>query len=213
MSGRVQTIRFVLSALLALPATASTIYSNVTTDTGDTLVYKSNGFTEIGDQIHLAGTERFGSQATVQFFSDGSAGTFDAVLRLFQLGSPVGLQIGPDFIVTGYSAPSDDVVNVPFSLLGTLLPDDLVFTASISSASPGVDILGVDLFEPPATGISDNTFAIAKTLSGYATVVTANENVYFALQASSSASTPEPASFGICLGGLVLFAWARRRGR
>jgi len=180
------------------------VYSNTTTDTGDTLAYAANGFTQIGDQIMLAGpaSDRYATSGTVQFFSDGGAGTFDATLQLYAVGAPVGAQIGSDFNITGISAPAGDVVNVTFDLGGILVPDNLIFVVSVANFSAGVDILGVDMFEPPTIGVSDPTFAIANDGTGLSTVGTPNEDVYFELQAT----TPEPGSLLLCAaGGLVLF--------
>jgi len=191
--------------LLTAPLHAAIVYSNTTADTGDTLVYAANGFTQIGDQIQLAGTARVATSATVQFFSDGLAGTFDATLRLFNVGSPVGAQIGPNFIQTGIAAPANDVLNVTFTLPNILVPDSLIFTVSVANLSAGVDIAGVDMFEPPFPGSSDNTFAIANNGSGFVQTGTQNENVFFELQAN----TPEPSTF-VLGAAAVLLAWKRR---
>src|SRR5262245_39566358 len=86
---------------LSLTAAGAVVYSNTTTDTLNTIAYAANGFVELGDQVQLAGTERNATLATVQFFNFGSAGTFDATLRLFEVGSPVGSQIGGNVLVSG----------------------------------------------------------------------------------------------------------------
>jgi hypothetical protein len=71
--------------MIAARAEAVLVYSNTTTDTFNTLLYSTGPFTEIGDQITLAGTERLAQSAQVLFFSVGSAsGTFDATLRLYE---------------------------------------------------------------------------------------------------------------------------------
>ena len=198
--------------LLSAQAFASTIvYSNTTTDTGDTLGYTANGFTQIGDQIQLAGVDRLASMATVQFFNDGSSGTFDATLRLFNVGSPVGTQIGSDFVLTGISAPASDVFNVAFNLADLVVPDNLIFTVSVANPSAGVDIVGLDMFEPPTVGSSDNTFAIANDGTNFIQASTANENVFFELQATSAAATPEPVTAGLAGSALLALVLLRRR--
>jgi hypothetical protein len=188
------------------------IYSNTTTDTGDTEAYTINGFTQIGDQLALAGTARLATLATVQFFSDGSAGTFDATLRFFAIGpnsgTPVGSQLGSDFVLTGISAPSNNVVNVPFSLSNLAVPDNVIFTVQVSNFSSGVDINGLSMFEPPTIGSSDNTFAIANTGSGFIQTPTANENVFFELQ---GVDIPEPVTTGLAGSALLAFLLLRRR--
>jgi hypothetical protein len=195
----------------------STVYSNVTTDTFDTAGYSFNNATQIGDEITLAGTDRLATDATVQFFSDGSAGTFDATLELFSViaGSPpVGTQIGTDFVVAGIGAPGDaggDEVNVTFTLPNLLVPDNLIFLVSVRNLGAGVDILGVDMYEPPTIGSSDPNFAIAAEGGSFVQVVTADEDVFFQLDATSSASTPEPTPAALVGSVLLAIAVARRR--
>ena len=197
--------------LLSAQAFAGTIiYSDIASDTGDTLAYSANGFTQVGDQIQLAGIDRLASLATVQFFNDGSSGTFDATLRLFNVGSPVGGQIGSDFVLTGISAPASDVFNVSFALPNLLVPDNLIFTVSAGNASAGVDIIGLDLFEPPTVGSSDNTFAIANDGTNFVQAATANENVFFELQATSAVSAPEPVTAVLAGSALLAFILFRR---
>ena len=113
---------------------ASTVYSNTTTDTMDTIFYSVGSYSELGDQIHLAGTDRQTTSATVQFFNNGSTGTFDATLRFFLVGSPVGTRIGPSFM-SGISAPASGVFNVTFSGLNTVVPTDVIFTVALSNAT------------------------------------------------------------------------------
>jgi hypothetical protein len=202
----------VLAFSLPLTALAGTIvYSNTTTDTGDTLSYAANGFTQIGDQITLSGTDRLATSATVQFYSDGSAGTFDATLRFFDVGSPVGVQIGSDFTMTGISAPSNNVFDVAFTLPDLLVPDNLIFTLQVSNFSSGVDINGLDMFEPPTIGLSDNTFAIANDGSGFLQTPTSAENVFFELDATQPATVPEPGPAGLTGSALLAILLLRRR--
>lgn len=195
------------------------VYDNTATDLGTTLAYAVNGYTEIGDQIHLGGTERVASQATVQFFNNGSAGTFDAILRLYMVGpdsgTPVGSQIGPDVSLSSVVAPATNGLtgfNVVFLLSGILLPDDLIFTVEISNQSAGVDILGLDNYGPtPSTGSSDSSFAIARNGSGFLQVLTADENLFFELQANADVGVPEPSTFALAAAVLAGFAGVRRK--
>src|SRR5713101_3416210 len=61
-------LRIVVAAacIISTSAFAALVYDNSATDTGDTLVYGANGFSQIGDQVHLAGTGRLATSATVQ---------------------------------------------------------------------------------------------------------------------------------------------------
>ena len=196
-------------ALLALtPAYAVTVYNNTVTDNGGTLSYSLNNSTQLGDRILLSGTERYATLATVQFFNSGPAGSFDAALRLFNIGSPVGSQLGSTYTVTGIAAPETDVLNVTFTIPSLLVPNELIFTIEVANQS-GVNIFGLDMFEPPFVGSSDNTFGIGFDGSSFNLVSTQSENVFFALDAS--ATSPEPSTLVLAAAaGLFL---VRRRVR
>lgn len=196
------SLSFVLLTLgLGSRLLASTLlYDNTTTDTGDTLLYSVGNYVALGDQIQLvsAGTA---TQAEVQLFNNGTGGTFDAELDLFNVGAPVGSFLGSSQL-TGISSTGMDVLNLTFDFgAGIAVPQDLIWTVSISNTSPGMD-LGVDFYEPPTTGFSDNTFMIAATSGpSYFQLGTNMENVFF--QLSGATSTPEGSSFTL-LGSALL---------
>src|SRR5258708_29710984 len=107
--------------LMPLALQAATVYSNTFTDTGQTAFYSSGPYSRIGDLIALGGTDRTATSATAEFFNAGSvAGTFDAVLRFYDVGSPVGAEIGSGFSATGISVASLHVIDVVFSNLGNV---------------------------------------------------------------------------------------------
>ena len=107
--------------------------------------------------------------------------------------------------------PAASTVNVPFSLGNLLVPDNLIFLVSIANQSAGVDIVGLDMFEPPGPGSSDPSFAIANNGSSFVQAPTTNEDVFFQLQASAPAATPEPVTAGIAGAGLLGLMLLRRR--
>jgi hypothetical protein len=148
-----------LSLALAPGAVAGLLYDNTTNDTGDTLLFSSGPYSGIGDQIHLVAASDDSASALLQLFNAGGPGTFDIELRFYQVGAPVGAQIGGAFTLTGIASTGLDAINLQFALGGLHVPQDLIFVASVANATSGMD-LGLDLFEPPGTGSSDNTFLI-----------------------------------------------------
>jgi hypothetical protein len=209
---RVVANLIVLAVACAIPIFGSTaVFLNTTTDTADTLIYSNLFVTQFGDQIHLAGTERVATFALVQLFNQGDAGTADVTLRLFNVGAPVGGQIGPDFVQTGVAVSG--VTNVGFNLPNLAEPDDLIFTVSFGNQIGGVNIVGLDMFEPPTVGSSDNTFGIGFDGTNFNTYPTngfdssLNENVFFELDANS----PEPGTLGLVAAALGIAAVVRRR--
>ena len=168
----------------------------------------------MGDQIHLGGTNRLATQATVQFYNSGLAGTFDSTLRFFNVGAPVGSQIGSAFTLTGIAAGSGASFNVNFLTLNLVVPTDLIFTVSVSNQSTGVAIEGLNMFEPPTIGSSSNQFAIARNSGGYLQAGTVNENVFFELQADAERTTvPESNSLLLTVMAFPVLALARYRFR
>ena len=193
-------------------AQASVVYNNTTTDTLQTFVYTAAGISELGDTITLGGTARTLTDATVQFFnlSDGG-GTFDASLRFWNTGAPVGSQIGSTYTVNSQSISGLGTTNVTFSGLNLLVPNTLIFTVSV--ANFGFTDLGLNSFEPPSVGSSNNAQIITRNAAGFlAAATTAGEgNLYLLLNATTVNAVPEPSPLvlsGVAVIGLLA---ARRR--
>lgn len=119
-------------------------------------------------------------------------------------GTPVGAQIGSEVALTGLIAPATNGLtgfDVTFLLGGVLVSDDLIFTVEIANQGPGVEIIGLDNYGPsPSVGASDSTFAIARDGSGFLQVGTADENLFFELQAQA---VPEPSTFLLTAAALL----------
>lgn len=209
-------ISMLLAGLVAATALqAAPVYDNTATDTFDTVVYSASSLTEIGDQIHLAGTERIGNKASVQFFNLGAAGTFNATLNLYSVvaNSPNVGGLLQSFASINNAISGSSTSEVVWALGGLVLLDDLIFTVTIDSSSAGVD-LGLTVFDPPTVGSSDSSFLIIRGNSGFAHGVTGNghDNIYFLLDASSPNAVPEPGTGGaVILAMLSLFAIQARR--
>lgn len=196
---------------------AAPVYDNTTTDTFRTVVYSANAFTEIGDRIQLAGTERLGTSATVQFYNASDfSGSFDATLNLYGLPANnvdvVGSLLG-SFTATGLAVTGFNSLDVSWALAGLSLPDDLIFTVSVANASSDLD-LGLNLFDPPTLGSSSNQSFVARGGSGYTEATTGDgiDNAYFRLDARGANSVPEPGTAGmLSLAMLSLIAIRVRR--
>jgi hypothetical protein len=150
-------------------------------------------------------------------YNNGDAGTFDAELNFFPVGSPFGTPIGSS-TVTGVTSLGLDVIDMTFDLGGGLVvPQAVIFTVSVSNESPGME-LGVDMYEPPTVGSSDNSFMIAESMGVYSQLDTNSENVYFELSGTGELAAPEPSSpallaIGLLLIGLAVSARKRLRWR
>jgi len=201
-----------VSLLASVALHASTVYSNITTDTGGTVFYSTGPYVQIGDSITLAGSARSANSATAEFFDGGAgSGTFDATLRFFDLGSPLGSQIGGGFTVTGTPITSGNVADVTWNLGGLVLPTNVVFTISEANVASGLD-LGFTLFEPPTVGSSSNQFYIVSTngtIYSQASQGNSQDNLFFFLDASP-VSVPEPGTMVLTLLALSVLAQARK---
>jgi hypothetical protein len=197
---------------------ASVTYSDTTTDTGGTVFFSTGPYTQIGDQVTLAGTDRLAASATVQLFNNADlSGTFDAMLRFFAVGSPVGAQLGGAFTLTGIPIANLSTATLTFGSLNSLLvPDNLIFTVAVSNVSAGLD-LGLTMFDPPTVGSSDPTFFIVNDGSSFSTASTLGafpDNFYFSLTANPNLSPiPEPATWILASAGLALAGLRRRASR
>jgi hypothetical protein len=202
----------VVSLLAPVALHASIVYSNTTTDTGGTVFYSTGPYVQIGDNITLSGTERSANSATAEFFNLGpGSGTFDATLRFFDLGSPVGPEIGGPFTVTGTAITSGNVVDVTWNLGGLVLPTNVIFTISEANVASALD-LGLTFFEPPTAGSSNNDFYIVSTNgTTYFQASQGNhqDNLFFSLDASA-VSVPEPGTMLLTLLALPVIAGARK---
>ena len=207
---------FALLSLACAPGAWGSIllYDNTTTDTGDTQLYSVGSYIALGDEIQLisAGTA---NQAEVELFNNGGAGTFDAELDLFDIGAPVGAQIGSSDL-TDITSVGGDVLNLTFNLGALTVPQNLIFTVSVRNQLPD-DVnapldLGVDMFEPPTVGTSNPSFMIAETSGpSFFQLTTTDEDVYFQLSGIPVVMVAPEASSLILLATGLLFVGASRR--
>jgi hypothetical protein len=210
---------YILLALIVLAQSiglGATIYNNTVTDTGDTLFFSVAPYSEIGDVIQVSGTERFATRAWVQFFNGGTSGAFDATFRIYALGlssgSPVGGQIGSDYMVKNQTAPRLASFDIAFDMSNIMVPGQFVFTVSVTNVVGGAD-LGLNLFDPPTVGSSANAFLITRDASGFSesTLPGNDANLYFQMTASDVIS-PEPSTIVLVSMALMGALLGRPRG-
>jgi len=205
-----------LGLLTAAFAPAAVVYDNSGNDLAQSFFW-SSGWDELGDQVMLVGTDRQITSAQLQLFNLGVAGTFDATLRFYNEGSPVGAGLG-EFTLTNLAAPdlatAGGVFTLLFSTSGLLAPDEVIFTLAVFNQSAGVD-LGLNLLNPLVQGSSAAGFSIRRAGSSFSQEVGADLNYYLVLDAGSGAGTavvPEPTPLVLTLWGVVLMV-ARKRPR
>jgi hypothetical protein len=200
--------RFSLSLALILlmvpAASAAILYDNTTTPAGGSVAF--NG--PVGDQITLVSAGS-GNTALVRFLNTGGAGTFDADLILFGLGSPAPLAT---FSLTGLSIASGalapSTLDVTFSLGGLALPQELIFLVGVG-VSTGTPSLALPFFNPPTTGSSDNTFYVRGGRGGPVDESSTPGNIFFQLDATTD--IPEPATAALVALAVIAVAGLRLR--
>ena len=215
------TLLFTLSWGAVAFTPAATIYDNSQTDTGYSVSYTANAYSQIGDQITLGGTDRYLNSANVQFYNNAlTSGTFTAILRFWNAGSPVGSQIGGDFTLN-LSINANAVLTVGFANLNLDVTgtNNLIFTVEVQNAG-SLDLM-LNQFEGgtpggpigPGPGASDNTFFIARDAGGFFQALPSpvdQGNLFFQLNASASA-VPEPSSLALLSGAALAGLWRLRR--
>ena len=218
-------MKTLLLAFVAFGASSlfgASIYVNTVNDTGNTYQYSVNNYSAIGDQITLAGTERFAIEATTQFFNVlPTAGFFDATLALYSVGSAPDV-LGTQLVtstMTDIAIPGFDIQNpltsgtvtVTFSGLNVIVPDELIFVLTVANVR-NAD-LGVTIFDEPTVGFSDNAKFISAVGSAFS-VTDADPgygNLNFSLTADAVGEIPEPATLPLMAAGLAALVAFRRR--
>ena len=221
----------VLGFGLALPLAAqTTIYNNSTND----LALRFNpGTSEMGNEVVLAGTDRYLTQFSFEYWGLSSnpnsfAGQVQARIEFYQNNGPLfngyASPSSTSFYDSGwFSVPSPtprstfvfSVANGDFGSGGLFLPaSDMTWTVQFQGMGLG-DSLGVDLFGPPTVG---QTFGDYWQRVGTSWILTTNSlappYAAFAADMMAVATVPEPSMLALSvLGGLGLLIAVRRLGR
>src|SRR3954447_20874344 len=106
---KLSSLLVTLLALTAAPgAFAGLLYDNTAIDTLHTLIYSVGPYTGIGDQIQLTAPGN-AVTALLQLYNAGGPGNFDAELRFYETGGPVGAQLGGVFTLPGVFSTGGDI--------------------------------------------------------------------------------------------------------
>lgn len=186
-------------------------YQNTSTDTGMSVFYSTGPYTAIGDQLQLAGASRIASVST-QFFNGGSDASFDADLQFYTVAGLVFSPVGSSYSVLGITIAGGQSLDVSFDLLGGLdLPADVAVMLAVRNVSAGGDI-GLNLFDAPTVGASDNGFFLTDDGNGIVQGSTLGGIDNLNLQMVAAAAVPEPSSGWLVLLPLLALAGTRHRG-
>jgi hypothetical protein len=207
-----------------LPA-ATTIFDN---SANDLAVQFEPGTLEVGDQIVFAGTDRFLTGFSFEFWGVNSVhpasftGTIEAEVRFYQNnGTPYH----------GYATPSDMFFDSGwFSVPSPTDRSTFVFSAGSDFAPGGLflptsgmtwsvqfrgmdagDAVGVDLYSPPVIGSEVGDYGDYWEYNGGWTLRTNTVTMDFAARFEA---VPEPSFMALSLcGGLAILTFARRLRR
>lgn len=189
---------------------AGVFYSNITTDTGYTDTFISNGLVEAGDEILFGpATSVWATTVTTALYNSGSSGVGNVTLRVYSVDDLENL--GPQIYfatLSGVSFSANSVVPLIFSNVNTVLPSRIVWTLSYASA----DSIAPELmsYDPPTIGSSDNSTVWWDSGSGLALTTTGftTENYYMEV---SGEAVPEPSPIVMVAGGFAILAFYKHR--
>ena len=128
---------------------------------------------------------------------------------MIQIENDVYSQIGL-VMLTGISAPEATSVDVTFSFPSLLIPGTIGIAISLANVTGGAD-LGLNLFDSPDIGSSDNLMALANFGSGLAIASFDPGNLYLIIETQQLSEVPEPSTLGLLGAGMAALAAASLR--
>lgn len=204
---------------------ATVVYNNSTNDLGVRFSFTNGlgGATSLqyGDEIVLAGSERFLTNFSFEYYLQGISGPNRESRVTFQLndGTPFNTYLTPGttfydsgwFFIGGPTTRStvEFISGVDFPINGLYMPvlSNFTFTVQFRGLDAN-DNIGVDLYNPPVVGAAYNDFW---AYNGSSWSLQTNNAVPVNFGAVFQATVPEPSAVAlVVLGGLGWFAILRR---
>ncbi len=208
------------AAAVVCQAQAVVVYDDTTTGLGsyyNIMTADTVNSNEVGDEVVLAGTERYVTDFTVALYHAGTAqtSTFDLTLRFY--ANDAGQNLDPGTLLYDSGAinltQASGATAYSLALPNVLVLDDFTWTVQITSRTGSADKMGLLLYDPPTVGSSSNWFYQknynASTWAAYWFGETGPvSNFYSKIEAQA---VPEPASMLALGAGLAALAARRRR--
>jgi len=218
-------LAFLCACLAGQRALATVIYNNSTNDLSTRFVYTGQ---ELGDEILLAGTDRYLTNFSFEFFGTNLLGGGTYQGSLVEARIKFYLNDGTPF--NGYSTPSSNFFDSGWFSLGAPTPRSTImfdttdfgsgglfmpvlsnFTWSVQFQGMGVnDQVGLDIYNPPVVGGNYPDF----WRNPGTWMLETNNAVPVNFGAVFIATVPEPSSLGLLvIGGLGMAAAVIRSRR
>ena len=207
---------------LAMPLSAATIYDNSTTDLSTRF---DPGTSQVGNEIILAGTDRYLTGFSFEYWELNTSGS--------QVQADVQFYLNNGTLFNGYAMPgstsffdsgwfnvsatarSTEVFSIAdgdFGAGGLFLPveSNMTWTVQFRGMQTGLDSAGVDLYGPPTVGSAYGDYWQKTGLNTWALM---NNSAFPSLASDFAAvmTVPEPSSMALSvLGGMGLLIMVRR---
>ena len=200
-------------------------------DSENDLVTRFNpGTSQVGNEILLAGTARYLTTFSFEYWGTASSSSFSAPITATMMfyennGTPFNTYPTPgtSFFTETFAVPAPTsrstfvfTMGLDFPSGGLFIPtSDMTWTVQFSGMG-ATDAVGVDIFAPPTVGSAYGDYwqNNGTVLSPSWVLLTNSVPAEFASQMYANEMVPEPSSFTLCIfGGLGILTLARRLRR